>query len=208
MPTKKSTRKQAAKAKSAKKKAPAARKTAPAARKKAPAAKRATPAAYAAATPTTDQEAMETVLKAGTQAATKGCEQAFAIAQEQAEQASQTLFRRYDDVASFGKGNVDACVLSGTVFARGCESMSRELMSIAQSALEVHVANSKALFGATSVRELIDLQTEFSRRQLDSLLAESAKLTELSLALASETIEPIQARLNATVETLTKPRAA
>src|SRR3546814_15293865 len=95
------------------------------------------------------------------------------------DKASQTLFRRYDDAASFGKENVDACVLSGTVFAKGVESVGQELMSIAQSAVEANIAATKALLGAKSVRELVDLQTEFSRSRFESPLAESATLTEL-----------------------------
>ena len=154
------------------------------------------------------QETFDTVLKAGTQAATKGYEQAIAIAQEQVEKASETLFKRYDEAASFGKANVDACVTCSTVFAKGVESMSKELMGLAQSTVEANVATTKALFGAKTLRELIDLQTEFSRSRFDSLVAESAKLTELSMALANETIEPIQARMNATVEKLMKPIAA
>ena len=154
------------------------------------------------------QETIETVMKAGSQAAAKGYEQAFALAQEQVEKAQQTLFKRYDEAASFGKDNVDACVQSGTLFAKGVESLSKELMTLAQSTAEANVATAQALFGARTLREVIDLQTEFSRSRFDSLVAESAKLTELGIALAHETIEPIQARLNATVEKLIKPIAA
>jgi phasin family protein len=81
-------------------------------------------------------------------------------------------------------------------------------MSFAQSAVEANVATTKALFGATTLRELIDLQTEFQRSRFDSLIAESAKLTELSMALANDTLEPIQVRLNANVEKLLNPIAA
>src|SRR3546814_15740934 len=77
-------------------------------------------------------------------------------------------------------------------------------MSIAQSAVEANIAATKALLGAKSVRELVDLQTEFSRSRFESLLAASAKLTELGLSLAGNTAAPIQAPLNATVETLVK----
>ncbi|MGE5767051.1 MAG: phasin family protein, partial [Bacteroidota bacterium] len=154
------------------------------------------------------QETIETVMKAGSQAAAKGYEQAFALAQEQVEKAQQTLFKRYDEAASFGKDNVDACVQSGTLFAKGVESLSKELMTLAQSTAEANVATAQALFGARTLREVIDLQTEFSRTRFDSLVAESAKLTEFGIALAHETVEPIQARLNATVEKLIKPIAA
>jgi phasin family protein len=209
MPSKKSPSKTSPKTVGAKKVAPAATTTAAfAPATTTPAA--ATPATMAPveAAAAASQETFDTVLKAGTQAATKGYEQAIAIAQEQVEKASETLFKRYDEAASFGKDNVDACVTCSTVFAKGVESMSKELMSLAQSTVEANVATTKALFGAKSVRELIDLQTEFSRSRFDSLMAESAKLTELSMALANETIEPIQARMNATVEKLMKPIAA
>lgn len=153
------------------------------------------------------QETLETVMKTGSQAASKGYEQAIAITQEQVEKASETIFKRYDEVASLGQENVDAYVLSGTVFAQGVELLGKELMSFTQSAVEANVATTKALFGAKTVRELIDLQTEFQRSHLDGLIAESAKLTELSMSLASDTFEPIQARLNANVEKLLKPTA-
>lgn len=221
MPTKKSTAKKsttttagtkATKAKTAATKT-AATKTA-AAKPAAPAASVATPPSMAPVERAVEsavaahQETMESVMKAGNQAATKGYEQIIAIAQEQVEKASDTVFKRYDEAASLGQENVDAYVRSGTVFAQGVESMGKELMSFAQSAVEANVATAKALFGVTTVRELIDLQTEFQRSRFDSLVAESAKLTELSMALANDTFEPIQVRLNANVEKLLKPIAA
>lgn len=154
------------------------------------------------------QETMEAVVKAGTQAATKSYEQAVAMAQEQVEKASSGVFNGYDEVASLGQETVDAYVQSTTVFAKAVEVMGKELMNFAQNAAEANVANAQALFAAKTVQELIDLQTEISRSRYDSLMTESAKLTELSITLANDAAEPIQARLNATVEKLMKPLAA
>lgn len=165
------------------------------------------PAAPVEAAVTAQQETLETLWKAGSQAAAKGYEQVFALTQEQIEKVQQTVLKRYDEAASFGKDNVEACVQSGTRFAKGVESLGKELMSLAQSAAEANLATARALFGAKTLREVIDLQTEFSRRRFDALLAESAKLTEIGLALAQQTAEPLQARLNATVEKLVKPAA-
>jgi len=178
------------------------------AKKTAPAAETPVATAPAEVAVTAHQETMETVLKAGTQAATKGYEQAIALAQEQVDKVSDSIFLRYDEVASLGKENVDAYVRSTTVFAKGVESLGKELMGVAQSLVEANVAATQALFGASTVREVIDLQTEFSRSRFDELVAESAKLTELSMTLANDTLEPIQLRLNATVEKLMKPVAA
>lgn len=154
------------------------------------------------------QETMETMVKAGTQAATKSYEQAIALTQEQVEKFSSSVFEGYDDIASLGKDNIDAYVQSTNVFAKGVEAMGKEMMSFAQTSLDSSMANAKALFGATTLREFIDLQTDFSRSGFDSLVAESARLTELSVNLANETIEPLQVRLNANVEKMMKPLAA
>jgi len=70
------------------------------------------------------------------------------------------------------------------------------------------VATTKALVGATTLRERVDLQTEFSRSRIDSAVAESATLTEMTMALANDAIEPIQISMNATVEKFMKPVAA
>jgi phasin family protein len=213
MPTKKTPSKTAAKtqvktaaAKTAAGKAPAAKLTA--AKVAAPATTPAAVRAEAESAVAAHQETLDGMMKAGTQAATKGYEQAFAIAQEQVDKASETLFKGYDEAATLSQENVEAYVRSTTVLAQGVEIVGKELMSFAQSAVEANVANTKALFGAKSVRELVDLQAEFSRSGFDSLVAESAKLTELSLSLANEAFEPIQLRMNVTVEKLMKPIAA
>ena len=216
MPTKKTATKTTAK------KAPAAK--APAAKAAAPTpAPASVPAPAPVPAPTADfvaafdpaestfaagQETLDTILKASTQAATKGYEQAFALAQEQVDKASETIFKRYDEVASLGKDNVDAYVRSTSVFAKGFETMSVEFMSILQATVEANMATTKALFGAKTLREFVDLQTEFSRSRFDSAVAESAKLTEMSMALANDTIEPIQFSMNATVEKFMRPLVA
>ena len=157
---------------------------------------------------TASKETVEAVVKAGTQAASKSYEQAVAMAQEQVEKASENLFKGYDEVASLGRDSVDAYVESSTLFAKGVEAMSRELMGFTQSAVEANVANAKALFAAKTLSEVIDLQTGYSRSSFDSLVAESAKITELSMTLASDSMEPLQQRLNVTVEKMLKPLAA
>jgi len=154
------------------------------------------------------QETMEAVVKAGTQAATKSYEQAVALAQEQVEKASSNLFQGYDDVASLGQGSVEACVESSTLLAKGVEALGKQMMNFAQGTMEANLATAMALMSVQTLREVIDLQTDFSRSRLDSLVAESAKLTELSLALANDSVAPLQAQLNANVEKLLKPLAA
>ncbi|MDX1710914.1 MAG: phasin family protein [Rhodovibrionaceae bacterium] len=157
---------------------------------------------------TKSKEQYEAVVKAGTDAATKNYETAVQQAQEQMEKASKALFGGYDELASLNKDNMDAFVKSSNIYAKGFESLSKEMMSFAQSAMETNLATVKAFAGAKTVREVIDLQADYARSNFDKTLAESAKLTEMSVKVTNDAMEPIQGRVNVTVQKMLKPVAA
>ena len=154
------------------------------------------------------QETLEAVVKAGTQAATKGYEQAVAITQEHVEKASSSVFNGYGEVADLSRGNMDAYVASTEVVARGFETLGKEFIAFTQASMETGMAAAKSLATAKSFEEVIELQSAYSRSSFDSMLAESAKLTDLSIALANDAMEPLQNSVTATVEKMIKPLAA
>jgi len=149
----------------------------------------------------------DALMKAGNQAAAKGYEQAVQMTQENVAKANSAFIKGYEDIQGFGKGNVDALVLAGTVFAKGAEQISKQLMALTQSSMQSSVVTAKALMGCKTLRDVIDLQADFARSNFDTLVAEGAKLSEISLKVTNEAIAPIQARVNVAVEKLTKPVA-
>lgn len=153
------------------------------------------------------QAQFESVVKAGSEAATKQYEQAVGVAREQFEKTSTALFKGYDEVATLNKANVDAVVKASDVLGKGIESLGRELIDFTQAQLETTVETGKKLFAARTVNELLDLQTEYARASLDRLLAESAKVTEMGVKVANEALAPIQSQTNATVEKAMKAAA-
>lgn len=154
------------------------------------------------------KETVENLFKAGQDAAAKNYEQLFTVSKDQIEKTSQQLFKGYEELASFGKQNIDAVLQSQTIVAKGVEEMSKALFAFGQASLEVGVATGKAMLAVKNVRELVDLQTNFAKTSFDSLLAEGTKLSEIGVKVANEALEPINARVNATVEKLSKPIAA
>ena len=64
------------------------------------------------------------------------------------------------------------------------------------------------LLGAKDLTEVVELHNGFARARLDKVIAETAKLTELSVQVTNEAIEPLQNRVDVTVETLLKAQAA
>jgi phasin family protein len=129
-------------------------------------------------------------------------------AKEQFEKATTTARKSYDEMAVFGKGNVDAVVKAGAIYAKGVEEFSRAVMGLSQIHYETSMAATKAVLGATSLRQVIDVQSEFAKTAVDKTLAETTKLSELARKVATETMEPIQARVTVAVEKMSKPLAA
>jgi|GEM_PF-3367672 len=132
---------------------------------------------------------------------------AKALREKAARGKAQHGLQGYDDFASLGKDNIDACVKSGTVVAKGMEEVSKELIGFARSCLDANVKATQALMTVHSLKEVMDLQADFTRKSIDSWMAESAKLGDLSVKLANEAIEPIQGRVTETVEKVIKSAA-
>lgn len=153
------------------------------------------------------QETAETFVRAGAEAASKQYEQAIAATQEQIEKASNSMFQNYNELTALNQANFEAVVASSNTVAKGFEAISKEFFSFTQTSMEQGLAATKQLLGARNAQELFDMQNEFARGQFDKMLSESAKLTELSVQVANEAFEPLQNRMQVTVERLMKPAA-
>lgn len=151
---------------------------------------------------------MATKKSAAATDAMKPVEAAVAAGKETVEKASKAAFKSYDEFTVLNKDNVDAVMKSGAIVAKGYEAIGQEVMAFAKASIEANVATAQALFGAKTLREAVDLQTEFTRKAFDNMMAESAKLGEMSVKLANDAAQPLQARVNVTVETMMKPVAA
>ena len=148
------------------------------------------------------KEQMETFAKAGAEAAKKGYEQAVAMTKEQVEKASEAVFKGYDQLSTLNKDNLEAVVASGNIVAKGVEGFSKEVFALTS------MNAAKAFMGVKTLREAIDLQADLSRSQFDRLMADSTKLAEMSVKVANEAFQPIQARVNVAIEKMLKPVAA
>ena len=151
------------------------------------------------------RESIESFVKVGADTASKQYEQAVAMTQEQVEKASSTLFENYNELTAQNQANFEALMAASNSFAKGFEALSKELMAYTQANMEQSMAASKKLFGAKTAQEFVDLQSEYTRGQIDQVLSESAKLTELGMQMTSEAFQPLQTRMYEAAEKMMKP---
>ena len=120
---------------------------------------------------------------------------------------STQTFKGYEDFAAFGKANLEAFVQANTLFAKGIESLSKEVVSLAQSSLESSTAATKAMFAAKTIKDVVELQADFAKTSFEKMVANSTKLGEMTVKLATDAAAPIGARVTAASEKALKPSA-
>jgi phasin family protein len=127
---------------------------------------------------------------------------------EKIEQGFGAAVKGFEQFNTLGKDNMEAVVAFSTTYAKGIEAINAELMAFAKKSIEDSVNATKALMGAKTVKELVDLQSDFAKTSFDELMSKSSKLGEMYAKVAQQAFEPINARVSETMEKFAKPLAA
>lgn len=201
--------KKAAPKKAAPKKAVAKKKAAvKKAVKKAPAKKAASrkPAAKAA-TKTTKTPVKETIMtKAKTQTADMTAKLKEGLADLQTR--AKTLYGKGSELATemgeFTKGNAEAVVESGKIFAAGAQEIAKSQFEDGKTVVETLTADAKEFVAVKSPTEFFQLQGKIASRNFDATVAQVSKTTEAWVKLANDSFAPISNRVSVAMEKVRK----
>lgn len=116
-------------------------------------------------------------------------------------------FKGFDDLTAFGQANIDALIQTTAVFNKGVEEISREVASLARASIETGADAARATFAAKTVKDVMAVQTDFTKASLEKLLANWARFGELGVKLATETASPLTARATAVAALVERPTA-
>lgn len=108
----------------------------------------------------------------------------------------------------FGKCNVEALLEAGSTLFHGVEALTRSVFELTETQLQANVSAVKALAGIRSLGELGDLQRSYSRTAFDNVMSEASLLSEIVIRVSNEALEPLSARLQASLDRLPKPALA
>jgi len=154
------------------------------------------------------KDVFENFVKVGQDAVTQSYDKAIAATKEQLGKATSQTFKSYDELFSMGTANTDAVVKAGTILAHGFADMHKQVLAQAQAEIENSVETAKALFACKNVQDVVAFQTKLAQASMDKLMAQSSKLSEMTVKVANEAAEPISQRVNVAVEKFMKPLAA
>lgn len=182
----------------------AAPKAAKPAAKKLAAKKSVKPAAKQAAAKTTPISQIKDTIMAKTQNVaedfTAKAKEAITEAQDRAKAAYEKGTALFADAGEFNKGNIEALVESGKVLAAGLQSLGKDYVTEAKTALETVQADVKELATVKSPVDFFKLQGEILRRNFDAAVASGSKHSEAMVKLANEAFAPVSTRVSLAVE--------
>lgn len=131
-----------------------------------------------------------------------------AVAKEANGEVAARLFAGYEQWADLGRENFAAVLAANAALSEGLEAIGKEVILYAQRSFEQAAETATALLGAKTVEDVLQLNSEFAKANLEGLIERSAKLSELGVKVANSALAPLGGRVEATIHKLSKPLAA
>jgi phasin family protein len=162
------------------------------------------PAEIAPPKPTITELKEKIMATAKTPDFTKPVTEAIGEFQTKAKAAYDKGTEAMTEATEFAKGNVEALVESGKIFAAGAQDLGKAYVEEAKSAYETLTADLKEMAAIKSPTELFQLQGKIMRRNFDMMVATGSKNTEAAMKLANDAFAPISGRVSLAAEKLAK----
>jgi hypothetical protein len=138
----------------------------------------------------------------------KGFDPAKAFNFANVNDTTKAMFKRYEEFFALGQANAEAFVAAQGIVAKSVEEIGKELVAYARQDLEAGMKVGEKLQACKTVADLVGFQQEFAKTGIDQAMSRSKTFADAVAKTAKAAAEPIQARVNVTVETLLKPIAA
>jgi phasin family protein len=113
-----------------------------------------------------------------------------------------------ESLADLGRENIEAMAKANIALSEGLQAIGDEILTYAKSSLENASHTATKLLGAKTLDEVIQLNSALAKASLETLVARSAKLSEMGVSVANEALAPLGGRFEATFVKLTKQAAA
>ena len=108
--------------------------------------------------------------------------------------AAYSARRGNDELASKGTDGLDAMAASSRALFDTMQELHREWLSFTQAQFSESIEVGREFARCRSPKDLLELQMRYTRSSADRILTEATKLAELSVRVASASLQPLQAR--------------
>jgi hypothetical protein len=137
----------------------------------------------------------------------EGIQKVVAGAQSKAKLAAAKGSNLLGEAGEFTKGNVEAVAASGKILAEGLQAIGKQFVAEGRDTFEMVTGEVKELAAVRSPSQLLKVQSDIARKNLDAALSLGSKNSEAMLKLASGVMAPIVGRFSLAAEKVRKTAA-
>ena len=117
-------------------------------------------------------------------------------------------FKGFEGIAEQNAENLKAAVAAGTAFIKVMDAVSKEMASFATDSFTAGVTAAKEISECKTIADMFERQSAYARAVLERMIAESTKLSRLSVDAAKDTMVPTHARTEEATAKFMKAMAA
>lgn len=126
------------------------------------------------------------------------------MTKEQLESVTGDALKTYGDLAAMGKANVESTLKATAVLSKGVEEIGQAWAALAKRLVDVQMSSLQTLLGARNIKDVVEVHADLTKTHLQTAMSEGAKISELTLKVANEAIQPLSARVTDTVKATAK----
>lgn len=108
------------------------------------------------------------------------------------------MFQPFEQIQKFGQDNLDATMRALGAFSNNAQAIAVETADFARKSFEHNSSAVEKLFGVRTLDKAVEVQSDYVKGAVESLVSQSAKMGVLYSALATETFKPYEGILGKT----------
>jgi phasin family protein len=140
--------------------------------------------------------------KKATKEATQAFESIAADTQKAAQEQFEKLTTGFEKISELGQENIDAVLKTQEIATKAAEGFSAEVSAFTKKSFDDSVAAAQDFATAKNVTELFEKQAAFAKSYFEGMVKQSTKVNDMVAATAKDLSAPVNARINATTETM------
>ncbi len=154
------------------------------------------------------RQKMEEAMNTTQEAYTKSLDDGLNTAKDHLAKSGQQWTKGWEEASQSGQDTLKAWTESNTAIMKGAEDVAKIWFTVSQSIMDQSVQTAKSMMAASSLSEVVDLQSAHAKNTFDTMVSEMTRMSELSLKSANEAMGPLNDRVNDAMVRMTKPMAA
>ena len=123
--------------------------------------------------------------------------------------SSKDQFEKFKtDATTSGRQGLEALNKSGALLAKGMEEYFKTITGIAQASAERQGEAFKQLLACKTLNEVTEAQNKLAQDNFEELMQTATKLSEITIKIANEVLEPINEEVSKNVKKASEAVAA